>query len=128
MDSTATQEMMQQMMRMYAIMGPIYLIIGLAFHVLFAIPMMKIGNRMGLTGWFAWVPILNFVLILQIAKKPVWWIAIIFLLSACVVGLVFMILALIAFFKEINKSPYWTFAILFSPLLLIPIWQAAKEG
>lgn len=100
----------------------IYFIVVVAFYVAFALPLMKIGDKKGFTGWFAWVPILNIVLIWQISGKPVLWL-ILALLVPCI-GWVFGILILVAFMQEINKPWWW---ILLGPLVLIPLWQAANE-
>ena len=53
----------------------LFLVIILLFYAFVAYCWMQIANKTNTpNGWFAWVPILNIVLILQIAKKPVWWI------------------------------------------------------
>ena len=103
----------------------IYLIVVIAMYIAFAFPLMKIGNKKGLTGWFAWVPILNIILMIQIAKKPMWWIAIILLVPCA--NIIFLIMLYIAFFKEIDQSPMWAWALLCPILLLIPLYKAAKD-
>lgn len=100
----------------------LYMIFGIALYVALAFPLMKIGDKKGFTGWFAWVPILNFVLVWQISGKPTLWL-ILALLVPCA-NVIFMILIWVAFFNEINKPWWW---ILLGPLMLIPIWQAANE-
>ena len=102
----------------------VILIIGLVFYVLFAIPLMKIGNKKGKTGWFAWVPILNVILMLQIAEKPLYWFV---LMLLPLLNIVIIILLYINFFKAIDQSPTWTLALLFPPVLLIPLYKAARE-
>ena len=43
--------------------------------VFYAYCLQKIGQRAGTPGtWWAWVPILNVLLMLRIAKKPLWWV------------------------------------------------------
>jgi hypothetical protein len=103
----------------------VYVVVCLLMYVLFAIPLMKIGNKKNLPGWFAWVPILNYVLIIQIAEKPIWWIIMILIVPCA--NIIFLIMLFIAFFKAIDKSPAWTWALLFPILLLIPLYSAAKE-
>jgi hypothetical protein len=103
----------------------IYFIVCIALYIAFAFPLMKIGNKKGLTGWFAWIPILNIILMIQIAKKPMWWIIMILIIPCA--NIVFLILLYIDFFKEIGQSPAWTWALLFPFLLLIPLYKAAKD-
>lgn len=53
----------------------LWLLIMLAIYAFIAYSFQTIANKTGTpNGWFAWIPILNLVLLLQIAKKPVWWI------------------------------------------------------
>ncbi len=50
------------------------LLFVLAIYVLMAISLMKIANRTGTpNAWLAWIPIMNLVLMLQIADRPMWW-------------------------------------------------------
>jgi hypothetical protein len=102
----------------------VYFIVCVAMYIAFCFPMMKIGNKKGLTGWFAWIPILSSILMIQVAKKPIWWI--VMLLIPCV-NFVFIVLLFIAYLKEIGQSPMWAWALLFPILLLVPLYQAAKD-
>jgi hypothetical protein len=48
--------------------------------LLWAFPMYAIAQKLNEpNGWFAFVPILNIVLLFQVAKKPVWWVLFFFL-------------------------------------------------
>jgi hypothetical protein len=58
----------------------VYLVLMLALYVYTGMCFMKIANKTHTpNSWFAWVPILNFVLFLQIVKRPVWWIVFFFI-------------------------------------------------
>lgn len=53
----------------------VWLLFMLAIYVYFALCLMKIATKTNTpNGWFAWIPILNIILMLQIAKRPIWWI------------------------------------------------------
>jgi chromate transport protein ChrA len=65
------------------------LILYLAIIVLLIASIWKIFTKAGQPGWAAIVPIYNFVVMLQVAKKPVWWI-LLFLIP--VVNIVIMII------------------------------------
>jgi len=69
---------------MLAGMGMIYTIGGIVGYVIMAIALMTIANKTGLTekNWWAWIPIMNVLLMLEIADLPLWYI--ILLLVPCV--------------------------------------------
>jgi hypothetical protein len=99
-------------------------LVSIAVYILTAIPLQKIANRKGLTGWLAWIPIVNLVLYIKIAQKPIWWIA---LLLIPIANIVFLVIIYINFFKNIGQSPAWTWAILFPALFPIPLWIAKSR-
>jgi len=48
---------------------------GLIGHVIMAFALSKMAERKHIdNGWFAWIPVLNVILALQIARKPLWMI------------------------------------------------------
>jgi hypothetical protein len=51
---------------------------------------MKMAKKTGTdNAWFAWIPILNVVLMLTIAKKPIWWLILFFIpLANLVIGII----------------------------------------
>ena len=98
----------------------IFLVIAIAFYIYFAICLMKIAKKTNTpNGWMAWIPIANVILMLQIAKKPLWWI-ILFLVP--IVNIVFGVLVWMAIAKELKK-PEWLGAVLMlAPLAsIIPV-------
>lgn len=54
--------------------------------------------------WLAWIPIINIVLMLNIAKKPVWWIL---LLLIPVVNIVIAVIIWMAIAEARNKPNWW---------------------
>jgi hypothetical protein len=55
--------------------GTVGLLMWVALYVAFAVSLQTIAKKTGLSnGWFAWVPILNIVLLLQIAGMDLWMI------------------------------------------------------
>ena len=68
---------------------------------------------------FAWVPILNIILMLNIAKKPVWWI-VLFLIP--VVGLVVGIITWMAIAEARNKPSWWGI------MLIVPVMNLITPG
>ena len=76
-------------------------------------------------GWFAWIPVLNWVLMLQVANKPMWWVALLMFVPCA--NIIICIMLWIAYLEEIGQSPAWAWALLFPFLLLIPLYRAAKD-
>ena len=101
--------------------NPLPLLIGaLLVYAFVAYSFQTIANKTGTpNAWFAWVPILNLVLLLQIAKKPVWWI-ILFLIP--LVNIVVWIITLAAVCQARGKSSWLVVG------LLIPLVNLAVIG
>ncbi|MGI9545161.1 MAG: DUF5684 domain-containing protein [Cyclobacteriaceae bacterium] len=56
------------------VLGIVMGIIYLAVIVLMIASMWKIFTKAGKPGWAAIIPIYNIVVLLEIVKKPVWWV------------------------------------------------------
>jgi len=98
----------------------VWVIGGLIVYVYVAYCFMTIANKTGTpNSWFAWIPILNLVLILQIAKKPVWWLI---LLLIPLVNIIIYIITLVGVCEARDKSPWLTVA------LLLPVVNLAAMG
>ena len=71
------------------------MVFTLVFYVFTSYCLMVIAQKTGHgdNGWWGFIPILNVLLILQIAGKPLWWII---LLLIPIVNLVIMILTYLA--------------------------------
>jgi len=72
--------------------GTTFLLFFAVFYVYTALALMTIATKTNTKdGWLAWIPIANIILMLNIAKKPIWWI-ILFLVP--LVNIVMIILSL----------------------------------
>jgi len=50
------------------------MILVVVLYVIVALSLMRIAKRTNTeNAWFAWIPILNLILMLQIANRPMWW-------------------------------------------------------
>ena len=93
----------------------IYWLISIIFYVYFAFGLQTIAKKTNADDvWFAWIPILNLILFLNIAEKPLWWIAFTLPTPA---SPVMAIIALAALLKKRNYPAWWW--LLF--VLLAPI-------
>ena len=102
----------------------IQFLISLAVYVLCAIGLMKISQKLGKgTPWWAWVPILNIILFLEIAGKPAWWVVLMFIPF---VNIVVGIIACLDFAVACGKEKWMGILVfLFAPIML-PIWGFEK--
>jgi len=85
----------------------VFFVIFAAIYVYFALAFSTIAKKTNTpNAWWAWVPILNIILMLNIAKKPVWWVVLFF------VPLVSIVIAIIVFMEVAvarNKPNWWAF-------------------
>ncbi len=91
----------------FAAMG-MFMIFGLlvfaAFYVYAALTLQAIAKRTNTeNGWLAWIPIANIILMLNIARKPLWWIILFFipLVNFVIVIIIWMDIAVAC------KKPNW---------------------
>jgi hypothetical protein len=94
------------------------LILYLAIIVLLIASIWKVFTKAGQPGWAAIVPIYNFVVMLQVAKKPVWWI-LLFLIP--VVNIVIMIIMFHAISQKFGNGVGFTLGLIFLPFIFFPI-------
>ncbi|MDD5551699.1 MAG: DUF5684 domain-containing protein [Candidatus Pacebacteria bacterium] len=93
----------------------IYFIVIIAIYVYYALCLQNIAKKTNTeNGWFAWIPILNVILMLQIAKKPVWWIV---LMLIPFVNIVIMILVWMAIAEQAGKENWWGILIALVPVV-----------
>jgi hypothetical protein len=100
-----------------AFLGAYFLFILVAY-VFVAFCLMKIAQKTNTeNGWWAFVPILNIILMLNIARKPIWWIVLLLIpLVNIVIGV--MIWMGIA---EARGKPNWWGILMIVPLVNIAI-------
>jgi hypothetical protein len=103
-----------------------FFLIFLAVYAYMAICLMKIAKKTNTdNAWLAWIPVGNLILLLQIAKKPIWWIILFFVPF---VNLVMIILVWMAVAKELGK-PDWLGILMIVPIanLIVPGYLAFSK-
>jgi uncharacterized protein DUF5684 len=98
----------------------VFLVFGLALYVYFALALSTIATKTHTeNAWLAWIPIANIILMLNIAKKPIWWIILFF------IPLVSIVMAIIVFMAiaEARGKPSW-----WGILIIIPIVGLVVPG
>lgn len=95
------------------------LVLYAALYILIAVSLKRIAERTGITenSWWAWVPILNFLLMLQIAGKPAWWIV---LMLIPFVNFIVSIIVLMEVAKARGKEAWWGIVTAIIPFVGFP--------
>lgn len=103
-----------------------FLLIFVAVYIFMAICLMKIAKKTNTeNAWFAWIPILNIILMVQCAKKPIWWIILFFIPF---VNIVAAIMVWMAISKNVGK-PEWLGILMILPVanIVIPGYLAFSD-
>jgi len=98
----------------------VFLIFGAVYYVYLALALQAIAKKTNTQdAWWAWIPILNILLMLNIAKKPLWWILLLFIpLVNIVIGvIVWMGVA------EARGKPNW-----WGILMIVPVANFIVPG
>ena len=99
-------------------------IILLVVAVLIIAGMWKTFTKAGHPGWAAIIPIYNYIVLLQIAKKPIWWI---FLIFIPFVNIIIEIIVLYNVSKLFGKDGWFTVGLFFLPVIFYPILGFGKS-
>ena len=94
-----------------------FLLFAAAGYVYTSLALQTIANKTNTpNGWLAWIPIANVILMLMIAKKPIWWILLCFI---PLVNLVILVLVWMGVAEARNKPNWWGIMILVPVVNLI---------
>jgi hypothetical protein len=104
----------------------IFCIILLVAYVYHALALQTIAQKTNTDNpWLAWIPIANLILMLNIAKKPIWWI-ILFLIP--LVNIVFIILVWMGIAEARNKPNWWGILMIVPPVnIIVPGYLAWSD-
>ena len=106
-----------------AVMGAMFLfffVFAAAAYVYISLALQTIAKKTNTENpWLAWIPIANIILMLNIAKKPLWWI-LLFLIP--LVNIVIGIIVWMAIAEARNKPNWW--GILF----IVPVVNIIVPG
>ncbi|WP_028456721.1 DUF5684 domain-containing protein [Chitinilyticum litopenaei] len=78
----------------------------------------KTFTKAGKPGWAALIPIYNIIVLLEIVKKPLWWV-VLFLIP--IVGLVVAILVMIELAKKFGKGAGFGLGLAFLGFIFFPL-------
>lgn len=98
----------------------IFLFIIIASYIYYALSFRAIARKTGTPNdWYAWVPVLNLVLMINVARKPLWWLALLFIPF---VNIVMSVLLWIEVAKAVGKPEWW------GVLIIVPVINIAVPG
>ena len=98
-------------------MGAI-IIIYLGIIVLMIASVWTIFTKAGKPGWAAIIPIYNYIVMLEVVKKPIWWIV---LMLIPLVNLIVGIIICIELAKVFGKSTGFGIGIIFLGIIFLPM-------
>jgi len=79
------------------------LLFALGLYAYVAFCLMKMADKLNVAdSWWAWVPILNILLLVKMSGKPLWWFVLFFVPLA---NLVVAILVMVAVLEALKKPP-----------------------
>lgn len=83
----------------------VFVVLLIAAYVYFSLALKTIAEKTQTENpWWAWIPLLQAVLMLNVAKKPIWWILLLFVPF---VNIVFGIMVWMAIAEARNKPSWW---------------------
>jgi hypothetical protein len=93
---------------------------ALAAYIYTALALQTIAVKTNTANpWLAWVPIANAILMLQVAKKPLWWIV---LFAIPIVNIVIVIMVWMAVAEARQKPNWWGI------LAIVPVVNMVVPG
>lgn len=97
------------------------------YYIYMAICLLKIAKKTRTPdAWFAWVPILNFFLMTNIAKKPGWWVLLFFIPF---INLIIGILVWMEISKAVGKPEWLGILMIITPInFIIPGYLAFSKS
>lgn len=101
----------------------VFCIFVVAAYVYTSLALQTIANKTNTqNAWLAWIPIANVFLMIQIAKKPIWWIIL------CLIPLVNIIILIVIWMgiAEARGKPSWWGILMIVPIanLIVPGYLA----
>lgn len=96
----------------------VLILIYLAVIVFLIAAQWKIFEKAGKPGWAAIIPIYSTIILLEIIRKPVWWI---FMFLIPFVNIYFAIVMVNELSKSFGKDVGFTLGLIFLPFIFYPI-------
>ena len=105
------------------ILGPAIPLVILAVIVFMITAVWKIFTKAGQPGWASIIPIYNLVVMLQVVKKPTWWVILGFIPF---VNIIIGLIVVYELAKAFGKGFGYTLGLIFLPFIFYPILGFGK--
>ncbi|MCC2630568.1 MAG: hypothetical protein K0S38_377 [Candidatus Paceibacter sp.] len=96
----------------------IFMVVYIAVLVLMLVSLWKIFSKAGKPGWAAIIPIYNSFVMIDVAKRPMWWFI---LLLIPFVNIIITIILMNDISRYFGKSTGFTIGLVFLPFIFMPI-------
>lgn len=107
------------------IAGLLFLTLAFALTVTVIVGLWKTFVKAGQPGWGVFIPIYNAYLLMQIARKPGWWVLLMFV---PIVNLVINAIVSVAVAENFGKGAGFGIGLFFLPFLFYPILGFGDAG
>lgn len=125
--SQASPEAAGAALAVFGVFMSVFFIILIAIYVYMAVCLMRMAKKTGTANaWFAWIPLLNIWLLVQIAGKEWWWFLLMFI---PIVNIVISIIIWMNVARALGK-PEWLGILMIVPIanLVIPGYLAFSKN
>lgn len=102
----------------------VVVVLSLVLAVVMIASLWKLFEKADKPGWAAIVPIYNFIVMLEIVGRPVWWILLLFVPF---VNIVIEIMLMLDFAKAYGKSAGYGVLMIFFPYIMYPVLAFSKD-
>lgn len=99
-------------------------IVAAAFAILMIASLWKIYAKAGKPGWAAIIPIYNIIVLLEIVKKPTWWI-ILYLIP--IVNIIVLFIIYVELAKAFGQGVGFALGLIFLSIIFIPLLAFSKS-
>jgi Family of unknown function (DUF5684) len=102
-----------------------FMILWAVLAILVIAAMWKVFVKAGEPGWAALIPIYNFLVLLKIAGKPMWWFI---LMLIPFVNLIIAIMVMVSLAKNFGKGVGFALGLILLPMVFYPMlaWGDAR--
>ncbi len=101
-----------------AAMGMGFIIADIVIFIILILSYWMIFDKAGQPGWAAIIPIYNIVVLLQVVKKPIWWII---LMLIPFVNIIVAIIVIHGLSKAFGKGGGFTVGLILLPFIFFPV-------
>lgn len=101
-----------------------FLLFNIAVALIMVVSLWKIFTKAGKPGWASIIPIYNVIVILDIVKRPTWWVVLFFVPF---VNIVIMFMVFYDLSKSFGKDIGYAIGLTFVPIIFLPMLGLGKS-